>query len=284
MRSATLALLLVSTAAQNSPATAPDPRAVLSSMEEAVGQIHDYTMLLVREERLRGKPGPRETLVIKWARPQSTYVRFVRPHKGREAIYVRGWNKDRVRAHKGSFPDINLNVNPTGNMAMARTHHPASSGSLVHFVGLVMNGVHKSQKRGEGSLRWVGEDRPWGRLCDQIELVSPSGGVQDKVRPGETLWDVAERHGADMYTILHHNLKRGWKKPTSPSAGDTVFVPHYYAGRVVLWIDRELHLPFKAEIYDHEGVLYEYYEHRDLKVNVGLTERDFDPRNPDYGF
>ena len=63
-----------------------------------------------------------------------------------------------------------------------------------------------------------------------------------------------------------------------------MIVPDYYAGRIVLWIDKELKLPLQIDIYDHEGSLYEHYEHHDLKVNVGLTPADFDPKNPAYGF
>ena len=30
--------------------------------------------------------------------------------------------------------------------------------------------------------------------------------------------------------------------------------------------------------------LYERYEHRELRVNVGLDDADFDPNNPAYDF
>ena len=63
-----------------------------------------------------------------------------------------------------------------------------------------------------------------------------------------------------------------------------MFVPRYYASKMVLWIDKELMLPIKAMIYDHYGKLYEVYEHHDLKVNVGLKAKDFDPKNKEYDF
>ena len=63
-----------------------------------------------------------------------------------------------------------------------------------------------------------------------------------------------------------------------------MIVPEFYAGRLVLWIDDELHLPLQIDLYDHEGNLYEHYEHHDLKINVELTDADFDPANPAYRF
>jgi hypothetical protein len=43
-------------------------------------------------------------------------------------------------------------------------------------------------------------------------------------------------------------------------------------------------LPLRAEIYDERGVIFERFEHRDLRVNVGLGPQDFSPRNPEYKF
>jgi outer membrane lipoprotein-sorting protein len=63
-----------------------------------------------------------------------------------------------------------------------------------------------------------------------------------------------------------------------------VIVPHFYAGRMTLWVDEKLKLPLQVDLYDHEGRLYEHYEHRNLEVNVGLGPADFDPKNPAYDF
>ncbi len=49
-------------------------------------------------------------------------------------------------------------------------------------------------------------------------------------------------------------------------------------------------MPIRYEQYDWSGVagdrpeLVEQYTYLDLKLNVGLTDADFDKRNPSYSF
>jgi len=83
---------------------------------------------------------------------------------------------------------------------------------------------------------------------------------------------------------VHANERRGWTQADHAQPGDAVIVPDFYAGRMTLWIDEKLHLPVQADIYDHDGRLYEHYEHHDLKIDVPLTGADFDPKNPAYDF
>lgn len=49
-------------------------------------------------------------------------------------------------------------------------------------------------------------------------------------------------------------------------------------------IDIETRLPIRNVSLDWDMRLMEYYYYEDLQVNVGLTEKDFDPNNPDYRF
>ena len=58
----------------------------------------------------------------------------------------------------------------------------------------------------------------------------------------------------------------------------------YYCHRAVVNIDAELKLPIKVQIFDAADQLVEMYGYEDLRLNPGLTEKDFDPSNADYGF
>lgn len=58
----------------------------------------------------------------------------------------------------------------------------------------------------------------------------------------------------------------------------------FYCYRCVVWFDRENHLPIRMEMYDWDERLVEEYEYRDLAINTGLTDRDFDRDNPSYNF
>jgi hypothetical protein len=101
---------------------------------------------------------------------------------------------------------------------------------------------------------------------------------------GETLWDVEHKFGTGMAPILHQNRDRNWATPGDAKPGQTIRVPRYYAARIDLWIDDALSLPLRAEIFDEHGAMFECFEHRDLRVNVGLGPIDFSPANPAYKF
>ena len=66
--------------------------------------------------------------------------------------------------------------------------------------------------------------------------------------------------------------------------------PGFLFHKVRLYIDHELGLPVRFEAYDwprHASgpdVLLEEYAYIDLKLNVGLTDHDFDPNNRGYSF
>ncbi len=57
-----------------------------------------------------------------------------------------------------------------------------------------------------------------------------------------------------------------------------------------IFVDDELNVPIRYEAYSwptsagEEPVLEEEYTYRDVKINVGLTDDDFDPDNPEYEF
>jgi outer membrane lipoprotein-sorting protein len=58
----------------------------------------------------------------------------------------------------------------------------------------------------------------------------------------------------------------------------------YYCYRAVINLDLESKVPIRARIYDWEGLLVEDYGYENLKLNAGLMDLDFDPRNPEYRF
>jgi len=58
----------------------------------------------------------------------------------------------------------------------------------------------------------------------------------------------------------------------------------YYCKRAVVTFDPMTHLLVAVRAYDRKGRLIEDYRYLNLRLNVGLTEADFAPENPEYGF
>jgi len=258
-------------------------RQIVREVRAADAAIQDYTMIMMKRERFGDELQPPQKLFIRWARPQRVYLRYFYPNPGREAIFDRSRSGASLVVHTGSFPDLTLELDPYGDLATAGSHYPIPDVSLHTFARILSLNVSLLAERGDGRVE-VAEETLWGRPVLHLWLTMPAGGREETLRPGETLWDLARRLKRDMYEILHHNAARGWDEADDPDPGDQVYVPTYYGSAAEVWLDAELKLPLKARFFDHQGRLYEEFEHHQLKVNQGIRPGDFDSSNPAYNF
>jgi len=58
----------------------------------------------------------------------------------------------------------------------------------------------------------------------------------------------------------------------------------YYCYRCIVNLDLENKMPIFTQIFDWDDRLVESYGYENLRINPGLTDKDFDPKNPDYNF
>jgi hypothetical protein len=58
----------------------------------------------------------------------------------------------------------------------------------------------------------------------------------------------------------------------------------YVVGAAELCFDTQTALPVLAQFWDDQHRLMEHYRFSDIRLNPGLSDRDFDTDNPDYGF
>lgn len=98
----------------------------------------------------------------------------------------------------------------------------------------------------------------------QRGLSNPADSVRYYPREQETIY------GATVYCIEA-------VMPQDANAG-------YYAHRAVICISQRTRLPIHVKIWNADNKLVEDYGYADLKINPGLTPRDFAPDNPAYGF
>jgi len=65
-------------------------------------------------------------------------------------------------------------------------------------------------------------------------------------------------------------------------------LPHggrkYYCARFIIHRDKELLLPVADVFYDGKDEMFEDYVFTDVKLNVGLTAKEFSRRNESYRF
>lgn len=259
----------------------PTPEQLLRRAEQTIAKVKDYRGLMIKKERFEEGV---ETAVMefKFQKPFKVYVKYRKPHQGREAIYIPGWNDNEVKVHKGSFPDLTVNLDPFGGTAMDGNHHPVTHFGLESTIRISANNLRKAIKRGEGEFKVTDGGMMHGKKVWKIAATFPRGGYHTTAKEDETLWDISKRTGQDMFLIMYTNKE--FDDPDDPDEDDKVFIPRYYGGRAEFILDKETGLPVKVSTWDWNGRLYESYEYPELVLNPGLTPKDFDPDNPAYDF
>jgi hypothetical protein len=257
------AIILVMTATAASAETTAENQGLQEALEIATRgydrmakEIEDYTCLLTKRERVDGRLFDHEMMRVKIRHPRvnngvvvtpfSVYVKFFSPArlKGREVIYVEGRNDGKLIVRNGG-PRFGY---------ITTSVRPDSPAALqqnrypITEIG-VMNLTARLIEAGEGKLR-----------CRDCEA---------KIAPG------AKIEGRPCTLIqVYHTVRR--ESQTFKFAR--------------IFVDDDLQLPVRFSSFDwprRDGgapILLEEYTYTDIKLNVGLTDWDFDHRNDEYKF
>ncbi|MEM6473083.1 MAG: DUF1571 domain-containing protein [Planctomycetota bacterium] len=250
--------------AANRPPSKPNLSALESALDKARrsldlcrAHIDDYTALLVKRERIGDVLGPHEYMTAKIrcrkivdgrvAQPLSVYLSYVKPAtvKGREVIYVEGKNNGNLIAHEGGFKGRFL---PTVKLSPTGSLAMRGQRYPMTEIGLE-NLLVKLIERGEQAKR----------LPDVSAEMR--GGIKINNRPC-TLLTVTQP--TKRPELLFHKAK--------------------------VYMDDELQVPIRYIAYDwpksgkKDLDVIEEYNYLNLKVNVGLTDSDFDQYNSSYNF
>jgi hypothetical protein len=225
-----------------------------NGLEHIRNDIHDYTAVMVKRERVGNDfIGPekmflkirnRKTDEGKLIVPLSVYMKFLEPPSkaGREVIWVEDRNDGKLVGHEAGLLNLmRANLNPNGPFAMMGNRYPISE---IGIENLVQRLIEKGQR--DRSLEpcdvQIRAATVEGRQCTLIEVKHP------------------ERR------------------------------PYFDFHIARIFIDDELNIPIRYAAYSWpeadggEPVLLEEYTYLDVRLNVGLSDADFDPDNPDYDF
>jgi Protein of unknown function (DUF1571) len=218
---------------------------IVAECQDRYQSVADYTCTFFKRERISGRLIPAHIMAMKVrTKPQSIYLRFEQPAKGREAIYIAGRHGGKVLAHDVGFNKLvagTLALAPTSSRAMEDCRHPITEAGIGPLLETV-------------SKRWAIELNPDETTVNFADM------------------KVGEQHCAMIETT--HPQKSG----------------NFLFYRVRLYIDKEMGLPIRFEAYDWpkrkgaEPELAEEYTYSNLKLNVGLSDVDFDVANGAYSF
>ena len=220
--------------------------------------IVDYTCRITKQERIRGDLQQEEYMDAKVRNrkvdeggkliaPLSVYMKFIGPRDiaGRECIWVEGQNNNKMRAHEGGVKGRFL-----PSVWLDPDGPIAMNGQLhpIYDIG-IENLVIKLIERGQKEKKFD--------EC-KVDFI-PNAKINGRI--------------CTVLTVMHP-IQR----------------PHFEFHKAEIFIDDELKIPVRYAAYfwpkQNAGKddLLEAYTYTNLKVNVGLTDADFDPKNPNYNF
>jgi hypothetical protein len=223
--------------------------------------VDDYTALVVKRERIGGKLGDYEYMESKVRNrklqdgkivvPLSAYLKFVKPKNiaGREVVWVEGENGNKLRAHEGGFLGKTLPsvwLDPHGAMAMRGNLHPITDIGIENLVTKLIEKGERERQYGECEVKFIPGATINKRVCTVLQVVHP-------VPRQEFEFHMAQIFIDDEMKLPIRYAAYLW--PTSPD--------------------------MKAP---HPDLVIEEYTYLNLKINQGLTDRDFDSSNPNYNF
>jgi hypothetical protein len=210
--------------------------------------VKDYTCTFVKSERVNGELlGPQQVAAKVRQKPFGVYFKFLKPAdvKGREVIYYPEQNNGKLVAREGSGLKRLL-----GAVFLEPTSPLAMAGQKYPITDVGISFLVK-------------------RLIEVAEADRKYGEVEVKFFKNAKVND----RNCMVIQVTHPTPRR-------------VFL--FHLARV--YIDDELQLPIHYEAYlwpEKPGdppPLDESYSYLNLKLNVGLTDADFDYKNPKYGF
>lgn len=159
----------------------PDPEQWLSEAEAAYDKVTSYTAIFHKQQRVAGKLLPEETIVLKFRKPSSLYMKWIRaPYEGSELLYQTGRNEDRVTAHSGGILRfVTRNLDPRDPGLMADNLRPVTSTGIGYLLEAVAVNIRKAIKVGELTFSERGEESVYGRTTQVLEVVIPKERAKD---------------------------------------------------------------------------------------------------------
>lgn len=217
---------------------------------DSIRAIKDYTGTMIKRERIDGVLGEPQYLFVKIRQqPFSVYTYFLKPneYKGREAIYVAGQNDGKLIAHEAPNTLIYRTV---GTVRLDPKGVIAMRGQRYPITNSgVLYLAEELIRNGEHDIQY--------------------GECEVKLTPGVKI----NGRSTLLIQVVHPIPRKTFRCHMSK-----------------IYIDDEYQLPVRYESYDwpkqagQPAPLIEEYTYVNLKFNVGLTDKDFDEKNPEYNF
>jgi hypothetical protein len=159
-----------------------EPLRLIAEARRAYLEVNDYTCVLVKQERLRGRLQPEHVMMMKARRePFSVYLSWSAPKsvKGQEACYVAGKHEGRMRVHPagllGALGFVSLE--PDDPRAREDSNHPITEAGVGNLIDRFARAWEEERRLNRTQAR-LSEWEFHGRPCTRVETIQadPAGG------------------------------------------------------------------------------------------------------------
>lgn len=240
-------------ASSNDASPLDEPIQLAEKAREKFRTIQDYSCMFIKQEIVAGKQEPMEFIQLKVRnRPFSVYLKWQKPHDGREAIYVEGQNSGKLMVHSTGVEKVvggTVSLDPRGKTAMESSRHEITEAGIGNLIEQLCDRWAAERKLGQTTVTMKEDAKVDGRPCILVKTEHP------RERKHYTYYRTHVYFDKETSLPIHFE---GYDWPMINSSSGDPSTPN--------------------------GKKIEDYTYRDLKFNVQLTAKDFDVDNPKYNF
>jgi outer membrane lipoprotein-sorting protein len=250
---------------------------VIKKMFMAMDNLKSLRYHLQCNERIKGRMQHTESRVKLQTSPRKLYLYI----KGIEVLWCEGTNNGNALVNPGSFPYVNLNLDPNGTLMRKDQHHTINEMGYHYLKDIISDGLNKSADIDKNFIL-LGEEKYNGRMCYKLSISFPNFAWSSyTVKKAETFVSIARKFHVSEYMMLENNPKSSGYSDIKE--GEVIKVPNYYSKLTLLLIDKEYMLPVNNKVFDDKG-LFETYEYYDMEVNKPIDQREFTKNFEGYNF
>jgi hypothetical protein len=143
--------------------------------QETLKKIKDYEAAFTKRE-LVGKKLLESEMQVKFRQqPFSVYIKYKRPHAGREVIYVDGLHKGKLLAHEEGITSIvgTIKLLPTSKDAMEENRYPLTMFGMNNMVAKVVEQWQADEKHDDVVVKFFPNAKMNGVECKVAETSFP---------------------------------------------------------------------------------------------------------------
>jgi hypothetical protein len=260
------------------PINPSSSRDLLNAVLTSITNLKTMRYSLQCNERIKGRMQHTESKVKLQVSPRKLYLSL----KGPELLWIEGANDGDALVNPGSFPYINLNLDPMGSLMRKDQHHTINEMGMQYLAEILKDGMRRAGDKLDKYFVVLGEEKYNDRVCYKLSIAFPDFSWKPyTVLKGENMTSIARKLNVSEYMVLENNPQAS--SYTDVKAGQIIQVPDAYAKLTLLLIDKEYMLPVNNKVFDDKG-LYETYEYHDLRINTPIAPEEFTRDYKDYNF